>query len=98
MTDPILVFDDRYDRNVKFYRDAIFPLGLNGRAAFHTSLANLAIYLRLARPLEAAEEYEAREELAYQAKAFSHVNKRIAEKDTSDEVVSAVAALACGSV
>jgi hypothetical protein len=56
------------------------------------------MYLRLARPLEVTEEYEAQEELAYQAKAFSDINKRIAEKDTSDEVVGAVAALACGSV
>lgn len=98
LTDLYLVFNDRPNRNIKFYRDAIFPLGLTGSATFHTALANLAFYLRHARPLEITEEYEAQEELAHQAKVFNEVNKRIAKKDTSDDVVSAVAALACHSV
>ncbi len=62
-------------------------------------LSNLALYLRHAQPLEGAEEYESREELAHQAKVFSLVNEKIAKKEaTSDEVIGSVAALACQSV
>lgn len=99
MTDSTPVFTDTPSRNVKFYRDTIFPTALIGGITFHQVLANLALYLRHARPLESAEEYELREEMAHQAKVFQLVNEKIAKKEaTSDDVISAVAALACQSV
>jgi len=93
------VFTDTPNRNIKFYRDIIFPTALVGGITFYQVLANLALYLRHAKPLESAEEYEMREELAHQAKVFQLVNEKIAKKEaTSDDVISAVAALACQSV
>lgn len=93
------MFTDSPNRNIKFYRDKIFPTALVGGISFSQVLANLALYLRHARPLESAEEYEMQEELAHQAKVFQLVNEKIAKKEaTSDDVISAVAALACQSV
>lgn len=93
------MFTDTPNRNIKFYRDTIFPTALVGGITFHQVLTNLALYLRHARPLESAEEYELREEMAHQARVFQIVNEKIAKKEaTSDDVISAVAALACQSV
>jgi hypothetical protein len=98
-TDLRPVFTDTPDRNIKFYRDTIFPTALIGGVTFHQVLSNLALYLRYAKPLESAEEYEMQEELAHQARVFQLVNEKIAKKEaTADDVVSAVAALACQSV
>jgi hypothetical protein len=99
LTDFALVFTDSPNRNVKFYRDTIFPTALVGSITFHQVLANLALYLRHARPLESAEEYELQEEMAHQARVFQIVNEKIVKREaTSDDVISAVAALACQSV
>lgn len=99
MTDFGPVFTDTPNRNIKFYRDTIFPTALVGGITFNQVLANLALYLRHARPLENAEEYEMREELAHQARIFQLINQKIAKKEaTRDDVISAVAALACQSV
>jgi hypothetical protein len=99
LTDFAPVFTDAPNRNIKFYRDTIFPTALVGSITFNQVLANLALYLRHAKPLENAEEYEMREELSHQARVFQLVNEKIAKKEaTSDDVISAVAALACQSV
>jgi hypothetical protein len=99
IADYPLVFTDTPNRNIKFYRDTIFPTALVGDITFYQVLANLALYLRHAKPLENAEEYELREELACQARVFQLVNEKIAKKEaTSEDVISAVAALACQSV
>jgi hypothetical protein len=91
-------FDER-KRNIKFYRDSIFPIGQLGLASFHQALANLATYLRLARRIDATEEYEAREEFAHQAMTIKIINEKIAKKEaTGSDVIGAVAALACHAV
>ena len=98
-TDSVPVFTDTPNRNIKFYRDTIFPTALVGGITFYQVLANLALYLRHARPLGSAEEYEMRGELAHQARAYQLVNEKIAKNEaTSEDVISAVAALACQSV
>jgi hypothetical protein len=57
------------------------------------------LYLRHAQPLDTAKEYEVQEEMAYQARVYSLVNDKIARKEaTTEDVIAAVAALACQSV
>jgi hypothetical protein len=99
------VFDDS-KRNTKFYRDAIFPLGLVGEASFHQMLSNMALYLRLARGTDDGKytirdelKYEREEEVIHQTKVYNLVNNMIAKKEeTSEDAISAVGALACYAV
>jgi hypothetical protein len=93
-------------RNTKWYREAIFPLGVSGEASFHQILSNMALYLRLSRSLDNDGyiirdelKYELNEEVAHQAKVYRLVNTMIATKDaTSEDAIGAVAALTCYAV
>jgi hypothetical protein len=91
---------------MRWYRDAIFPLGVSGEASFHQMLSNMALYLRLSRSLESTGyiiqdelKYARNEEVVHQAKVYRLVNNMLATKDAmSDDALGAVVALTCYAV
>lgn len=93
-------------RNTRWYREAIFPLGVSGEASFHQILSNMALYLRLSRSLENTGyviqdelKYAWNEEVAHQAKVYRLVNTMLATKNgMNEDAIGAVAALACYAV
>lgn len=85
---------------IKFYRDAIFPLGLCGPASFFQVLANFSMYAQI-QPRTAfnrnLQKYEEWEGLYYQGKAMRIVKELLVIDSVSDELVAAMLGLACYS-